>query len=292
MSRRLVLGDIVIDRLVELEGPGYDPTFFFPDATIDAFEGELDWLAPHFWDVEAGTYLRAVQSYAVRTRHHTVLVDACVGHMKERPSTPHWHRRQSSWLDQLRAAGIKPEEVDFVMCTHLHADHVGWNTRLENGRWVPTFPNARYVFHRDEVAYWENKEDANEGTGTEDGCYEDSVLPVIEAGQATLVENDFALDDMFTLLPTPGHTPGHVCIDLNAPGGHAVLSGDTLHHPIQVAYPEWNSRFCVDPDLARISRRDFVDRHADTDAWILAAHFASPSFGRIVANGERCKFQL
>jgi glyoxylase-like metal-dependent hydrolase (beta-lactamase superfamily II) len=115
---------------------------------------------------------------------------------------------------------------------------------------------------------------------------------VMVAGQVALVDNDFAIDDMFTLLPMPGHTPGHVCIDVKAPGGHAVLAGDTLHHPIQVARPEWNSRFCVDPDLARATRRKFVDDHADTGAWILAAHFASPAFGRIVWNGERCKFQI
>lgn len=292
MTRTLSFGDVTIDRLVEVEGLGYEPTFFFPDATMEGFEQELDWLAPHFWDIEARTYKRCIQSYVVRTRHHTVLVDACVGHMKERPSTPGWHRLNSTWLDQLVALGVHPEEVDYVLCTHLHADHVGWNTRLVDGRWVPTFPNAKYVFHRDEYAHWEEIGDQNEGPGTEDGCFTDSVLPVMAAGQVALVDNDFAIDDMFTLLPTPGHTPGHVCVDVKAAGGHAVLAGDALHHPIQVARPEWNSRFCVDPDLARATRCQFVDDHADTGAWILAAHFASPAFGRIAGNGERCKFQI
>ena len=290
--KTLHLGDVTIDRLVETEGPGYEVDFFFPDATVEAFEDHAAWLSPHFWDREAKAYLRAVQSFVVRTPHHTVLVDACVGHMKQRPSTPHWHMQPSTWLDQLTSLGVRPEDVDYVMCTHLHADHVGWNTRLENGRWVPTFPNARYVFHKAEVEHWGSRPPSDGGMGTEDACYEDSVLPVIKAGQADIVTNDFAIDDAFTLLPTPGHTPGHCCVNLRAGGHHAVLSGDVLHHPVQVALPEWNSRFCIDGDLSRATRRKFVDDHADTGALILAAHFASPTVGRIVGNGARCKFDV
>jgi glyoxylase-like metal-dependent hydrolase (beta-lactamase superfamily II) len=283
---------VTIDRLVELEGPGYEPTHFFPDATLEGFEREMGWLLPHFWNAQAGTYQRAIQSFVVRTPHHTVLVDSCVGHEKDRPSTPAWHRLRSRWLDRLAALGVQPEAVDYVLCTHLHADHVGWNTRMENGRWAPTFPNARYVFHRDEVAWWETHGSVDAGPGSEDGCFEDSVLPVIEAGQAALVDNDFAIDDIFTLQPTPGHSPGHVCIDVRAAGRHAVLAGDAVHHPIQIARPEWNSRFCVDPARARATREAFVERHADRDVLILPAHFASPTAGRIVDNGARCRFQV
>lgn len=290
--RHLQLGDVRIDRLVELQGPGYEPTFFFPDATLEGFEGEMDWLSPHFWDNAANTFLRAIQSYVVRTAHHTVLVDSCVGHGKERPSTPAWDRLQSTWLDQLIAAGVQPEEVDFVMCTHLHADHIGWNTRLENGRWVPTFPNAKYVFHKDEFSYWEEHGKDWAGSGSLDGGFEDSILPVMNAGQVALVDNDFAIDDQFTLEPTPGHSPGHVCVDVRTTAGHAVLSGDVVHHPIQIAYPEWNSRFCVDPEQSRASRKKFVDRHAETDTLIFPAHFAGPAVGRIVGNGDRCKYQV
>jgi len=290
--RRMQLGDVTIDRLVELEGPGYEPTFFFPDATMEGFAGEMGWLLPHFWDSAANTFLRSIQSYVVRTGHHTVLVDSCVGHGKERPSTPAWDRLDSTWLDQLTAAGVQPEEIDYVLCTHLHADHIGWNTRLENGRWVPTFPNAKYVFHKDEFRYWEEHGGDWTGSGSLDGGFEDSVLPVMNTGQVALVDNDFAIDDRFTLEPTPGHSPGHVCIDVRTSAGHVVLSGDVVHHPIQIAYPEWNSRFCVDPALSRASRKNFVERHADRDTLILPAHFASPAVGRIVANGERCKYQV
>ena len=290
--KHLRVGEVTIDRLVELEGPGYEPSFFFPDATMAGFEGEMGWLLPHFWDSAANTFLRSIQSYVVRTGHHTILVDSCVGQGKERPSTPAWDRLDSTWLDQLIAAGVRPEEIDYVLCTHLHADHIGWNTRLENGSWVPTFPNAKYVFHKDEFRYWEEHGKDWVGSGSLDGGFEDSVLPVMRAGQVTLVDNDFAIDDQVTLEPTPGHSPGHVCIDVRSSAGHVVLSGDVVHHPIQIAYPEWNSRFCVDPDQSRASRKKFVDRHADQDTLILPAHFASPAAGRIVANGERCKFQV
>ena len=290
--KHLQVGEVTIDRLVELEGHGYEPTFFFPDATMAGFEGEMGWLLPHFWDSAANTFLRSIQSYVVRTGHHTILVDSCVGQGKERPSTPAWDRLDSTWLDQLIAAGVRPEEIDYVLCTHLHADHIGWNTRLENGSWVPTFPNAKYVFHKDEFRYWEEHGKDWVGSGSLDGGFEDSVLPVMRAGQVALVDNDFAIDDQVTLEPTPGHSPGHVCIDVRSSAGHVVLSGDVVHHPIQIAYPEWNSRFCVDPDQSRASRKKFVDRHADRDTLILPAHFASPAAGRIVANGERCKFQV
>jgi len=290
--KQLQFGDVTIDRLVEVEGPGYEPTFFFPDATMEGFAGEMDWLLPHFWDEAANTFLRCIQSYVVRTRHHTVLVDSCVGHEKDRPPTPGWHGLRSTWFDQLQSAGVDPADVDYVLCTHLHADHIGWNTRLENGRWVPTFPNAKYVFHKDEYRYWEEHGGDWEGSGSMDGAFEDSVLPVMAAGQLELVNNDFAIDDQFSLEPTPGHSPGHICIDVRAPDQHLVLSGDVVHHPIQIAYPEWNSRFCVDPDLSRKSRQAFVARHADQDTLILPAHFASPAAGRIKGNGDRCKYQV
>ena len=215
---QLQFGDILVDRLIEDEGLGFDPFFFFPDSTEEGWELEKDWLMPRFLDAETGRMIRAIQSYVIRTDHHTILVDACVGNDKERPSTPVWNNMQTPWLANFRALGVDPAEVDFVLCTHLHADHVGWNTQLVDGRWVPTFPNAKYIFHRDEYAFWEENGDAIEGPGSADGCFEDSVLPVMEADQAELVGGDYQIDDRLTLEPMAGHSPGHVVLNLNAAG--------------------------------------------------------------------------
>ncbi len=294
---KLNFGAATVERLVEAEGPSFFPAFILPDSTEDGIAREMDWLLPHFHHPETGRFWMSVHSYIVRTAHHTILVDTCVGNDKERPSTKPWHRMQTPWLDNLATMGVAPEEVDFVCCTHLHVDHVGWNTRLLDGRWVPTFPNARYLFSKAEYAHWEAEsgaeaEAAAGHSGAVDDCFADSVLPVVEAGQVHFVDDGHAVDDQLVIEASPGHTPGHICLNLEGGDRRAVFSGDLMHHPVQVAYPEWNSRFCVDPAMSRATREAFVARHADSDTTILAAHFASPTAGHIVANGARCKFQV
>jgi glyoxylase-like metal-dependent hydrolase (beta-lactamase superfamily II) len=291
--KTLHFGDVTVDRLVEMEAPGFHPSFFLPDATDEAIAAQSDWLFPHFLHASSGRMIQSVHTYVIRTAHHTILVDTCIGNDKPRASTPPWNGLQTPWLDNLAAMGVAPEEVDFVMCTHLHVDHVGWNTKLLDGRWVPTFPNAKYLFEKTEYEHWaqgEGDEDEVQGPGANDGCFVDSVLPVMAAGQAVLVDGDHALDDQMWLNPTPGHSPGHVCMNLSAGGRDAVFIGDLLHHAVQVAHPEWNSRFCWNDEMSRATRQKFVHDRADTDTLILAAHFPSPTAGRIVSNGERCKF--
>ena len=286
----LQFGDIAVDRVIENEGPGFMPDFFLPDSTEEGLAGEMDWLAPRVIDPETGKIIRAIQSFVIKTDHHTILVEACVGNDKERPSTPPWHMQKTSWLQDLAELGVHPDNIDMVLCTHLHADHVGWNTKLENGRWVPTFPNAKYLFHKDEYKYWKEQGQELEGPGSADGSIEDSVLPIMEAGQAVLVEGDHAIDDRLVLDPTPGHSPGHVCLNLNAGGQRAVFAGDTIHHAVQCAYPEWNSRFCIDKEQSRQTRTKFVKSYADQDVLIIPTHFPTPTAGHIVGNGDRCKF--
>ncbi len=292
--RQLSFGDITVDRLVEAEGPSFFPTFIFPECDLEALEGERNWIEPQFYDPESGRFIMSLHSYIIRTSHHTILVDTCVGNDKERPSTKPWHRMNTPWLENLTAMGVSPESVDFVLCTHLHVDHVGWNTRLENGRWVPTFPNAKYLFNKTDYAHWEadaksQAAEAGGHSGAVDDCFADSVLPVVEAGQVLFVEGDHAIDDALRLDPTPGHTPGHVCLHLEVAEQKAIFSGDVMHHPVQCAYPDWNSRFCVDPTQSRATRGKFVDDHVDTETLILGAHFAAPTVGRIVSNGGRSK---
>lgn len=284
------LGDITIDKVVESVGPIFEPDFLFPEATPEAMAAAGDWLQPHFVDPASGKLVMSFHSYVVRTAHHTIVVDSCVGNDKERPARDFWHRLDTPYLDRFAALGVRPADVDFVMCTHLHVDHVGWNTRLENGRWVPTFPNATYLFAEQEFDHWNALRQSQPDAPVNHGSFDDSVLPVVEAGQAALVAMDHTLDDQVSLAPAPGHTPGNVTVNLQASARSAVLCGDTLHHPVQFAYPDWSSRFCDDPGLSRQSRRALIERVADTDTLLMPAHFPDPSAGTVTAAGDRFHF--
>jgi len=285
--RQLQFGDITVDRVIEAEGLGFPPEFLLPECDMGAIRRYRDWLQPHFFDPDSGRFIQSVHCYVVRSPKHTILIDTCVGNDKSRPSTKGWNMLSTNFLDRLVGIGVAVEDVDYVMCTHLHIDHVGWNTRLLDGRWVPTFPNAKYLFHQVELEHWEQQGDyVMDGPGGSDGFFEDSVLPVVEAGQALKVEEGHAIDDWLTVESWPGHSPGHVCLRLKSGGREAVFAGDLLHHPVQCRHPEWNSRFCWNPTQSAATRKRFVDQHADTPAIILAAHFANPVAGRIMAKGD------
>jgi glyoxylase-like metal-dependent hydrolase (beta-lactamase superfamily II) len=287
----LTVGGIVIEGVLELPRVPIRLAEMLPASSSALIDAESDWLAPRFAHrSRSGDWIGFLtfQSYLVRTAHHTILVDTCVGNHKDRGGYEPFHGMDTPWLDRLAATGVAPEQVDFVMCTHMHPDHIGWNTRLADGRWVPTFPRARYVFARREYehrrALWER-----DGAAVE-RAYTDSVLPVVESGQAVIVESDHALDDQVCLEAAHGHTPGNVVIRLRDGAAQAVLSGDVLHHPLQVRYPEWSSQFCEDPQASAACRREFVTRHADTDTLIVPAHFPAPTAGRIRSDGERWRY--
>jgi len=195
-------------------------------------------------------------------------------------------KTDDTYMRALAGAGISVKDIDFVMCTHLHVDHVGWNTRLEGGRWVPTFPNARYIFGKTEFDYW-----TEQHAKTPAPPFGDSVLPIVEAGRAEFVRDDPALDEYVRLLPTPGHTPHHVSVCFGRNGDDAVMTGDLLHSPLQARYPELSSRFDVDGDVSAETRRRFFERYCGTRTLCCTAHFPSPSVGRITAwdNGFRCE---
>ncbi|PPR18494.1 MAG: hypothetical protein CFH37_00454 [Alphaproteobacteria bacterium MarineAlpha9_Bin7] len=280
-----LIGNIEITRIIELEGPDFAPFEFFPDCTPEMLEPHLDWLQPRFLDPTNGKLVFAIQSYLLRTNHHTILIDSCVGEDKERARFPTWNlRKNTNYLAKLARAGTSPESIDYVLCTHLHADHVGWNTRLINGQWVPTFPNARYLFARDEQEFWQSKF-AKDPHKYDDGCYQDSVLPVMDSGQALIVDQDHVLDDQIWLEPSPGHTPGHVSIRARSGDSEAVFSGDLMHSVLQCVYPELVSRACFDKPLARQTRLDFLERYCDRPVQVMTAHFPSPSSGHIHRHG-------
>lgn len=282
----LKIGDVSVDKVVELDRSATPIDFMLPDASPDRIASQCEWLGPELVDPVSGNHKATIHSYIVRTPWHTLIIDTCVGNDKQRHGHEPWHMRKGTYLADLAAAGIKPGDVDLVVCTHLHVDHVGWNTRLERGCWMPTFPRAKYIFARDEFEFWKAE---TESGRAEYGLIDDSVLPILEAGVAELVPSDYVIDDRLQLEPSPGHTPGHVSVRLRTKAGEAVFTGDMMHRPIQVAETEWNSRFCSDGPLARKTRRAFVDEHADADVTILAAHFPVP--GRIIAPGGRPRFK-
>lgn len=285
MSTGIRIGEVTIERIVELEGPFLPALDMFAELTPALLDEHRHWLAPDALDAD-GMLRLCFQSYVVRTPHHTILIDSCIGNDKERPNRPAWHmKRDDTFMKGLAAIGLAPADIDVVMCTHLHVDHVGWNTRLENGRWVPTFPNARYIFGATEFAHWTATNDK-----TPVAPFIDSVLPVVAARQADIVAEDYAVGEHLRLLATPGHTPGHVSVLLGKGRDDALFTGDILHSPLQLRHPELSPKFDVDPALAARTRRAVLERLCDTATLCCTAHFPSPSVGRIRREGSgfRC----
>jgi glyoxylase-like metal-dependent hydrolase (beta-lactamase superfamily II) len=273
----LRVGALEVRRVEECIWPIPIQTIF-PQLSEADWAPHRAWLQPRFFAPD-GRMLLSMHAFLVRTPQHTVLVDACIGNDKQR-AYPEWTGLRTDFLARLRAAGAAPEEVDYVFCTHFHADHVGWNTRLVDGRWVPTFPNARYLFHRPEFEHWTALPEA-----ALPQAVRDSVLPIAEAGRHVLVEGDFALDDAIRLEPTPGHTPGHCSVRLASGGAEAVITGDMIHSPVQVAEPQWPTRACSDPAQAVRTRTAFLQRCADAPVDVLGTHFMPPTACRIVSRG-------
>lgn len=273
------LGDITISRILELEAPFMRPRKFFDEALSEAVEPHRHWLEPNALDPDTGKMIFPVQSYLVRTRHHSILIDTCIGCRKSYDGVPEWRNLgDETWLRNLSNAGVRPADIDYVFCTHLHVDHCGWNTRLVDGRWTPTFPNAKYILAREEYS-------ASETGNT--AVFRENVLPVMESGQAVLVDTDYALDDQVWLTASPGHTVGHVCVNIASRGYKAVMTGDMMHSPIQLAHPGWSPNFDYNPLLSAETRRRFLDSHCETDTLVLTAHFPSPSVGHVISHVER-----
>jgi glyoxylase-like metal-dependent hydrolase (beta-lactamase superfamily II) len=271
------IGSVEVWRILESVDRFLPPATFFEGVS----ERDLAFLrryAPRQLCPETGVMLLPIQGFLLKTPDHVILVDACVGNDKTFEMFESWHKRSDGrFMAGLAAAGVTPRDVDYVLCTHLHVDHVGWNTRLDNGRWVPTFPNARYL-----MPAAENAHHAREG-GT---IYAESVLPVIEAGQADLVGSDHMLGDHVALIPTPGHTPGHVSVSIRDGGAEAIITGDALHSTVQCARPHWNFVYDHDKPLAVASRRSLLTRAAETGPLVLGSHFPLPSLGRVRARGD------
>lgn len=283
-------GGTALSRVVESEEAILDPAEIFPDYHPPIQQQDIPWFGPRFYDAAANRITIAVQSFVIRMDGLTILVDTCVGDHKQR-ERPMFNDAAWNWLAKLESAGIRPQDVDMVVCSHLHVDHVGWNTRLRNGRWVPTFPNARYLMSATELAYW--RSDAGRTAMLRTGDYvADSILPVIESGQAEVVDTDKALNDKMRFEHTPGHTPGHMAVHIEDGGQHVILSGDIMHHPLQLRFPDWSTRYCADQDMARSTRQRFLAEHADTNTLVVPAHFPAPTGGAICRCGDHFGFRF
>ncbi|MDE2244378.1 MAG: MBL fold metallo-hydrolase [Bradyrhizobium sp.] len=282
MSLKFSVGDFTVHRIVEQERSFLPAHEALPTLTPELLAENRGWMRQAGALDANDVLVMCFQSYIVKTPHHTILIDTCIGNDKPRPLRPKWNMKtDDNYMHALAASGFSVGDIDFVMCTHLHADHVGWNTRLENGRWVPTFPKARYVFGKGEFDYW-----TEENAKTEVGPFADSVLPVVEANKAQIVQNDFSIGDHLRILPTPGHTPGHVAFTLGRGKDEAVFAGDLMHTPLQLRYPDLSPKFDVDPVQSATTRRSFLERYCGTDTLCCTAHFPSPSTGKIRRHGS------
>ena len=278
------VGDATILRIEERLGPAVPPEILLPGLDSALLREHASWLEPQHRDPATGLLVISIHSWLLRTGAHTILIDACAGNDKQRlrPESAEFHEQRAPWLERLAAQGVRPEDVDFVMCTHLHVDHVGWNTRLVDGRWVPTFPNAKYLFSRREYEFWDPRRRMLPPHAN-DGVFEDSVLPVVEAGLAELVDGAHEPVEGLRIEPAPGHTPGHFILHLTSAHREALFSGDLMHHALQVWAPELNSAFCEDPVQATATRRRVLDACCERDVLVLPAHFGAPHAGRVRA---------
>jgi glyoxylase-like metal-dependent hydrolase (beta-lactamase superfamily II) len=271
-------GPFEIHRIIEFEGPFREPEHLFPSAVPEAIQATRTYADPHYFDQAENKLIMAFHGILVRTPRSLILVDACLGNKKHRPFVPEWHMRSGPFIEDMASVGVSVDQIDYVLCTHLHADHVGWNTQLVDGRWVPTFPNATYLFGREECEFWEDDPEANHHS------WEDSVHPVFEAKQGKIVESHFEIEPGVSLVPAFGHSPGHVMLKLDDGTTVAYVIGDVIHHPVQVEHPEWSSQFCWNAEMAGTQRTSLLETVADTDQWLIPAHFPTPTAVRITSD--------
>ncbi|EOM75517.1 MBL fold metallo-hydrolase [Rhodococcus rhodnii] len=277
--------DVRIDQIVESSCTCFGVDEFFPGLDPAAVAGDMSATGP---EGETAHLEYAFRSHLVRDGQRTILVDGCVGNGKHR-MRPAFDDLATPWLDRLHATGVRPEDVDYVVITHLHADHVGWATTLVDGRWVPTFPNARYLLHRDELEYWYS--DVGAAALLRTGDYlADSVTPLLDHGLVDRFDSEFTLGDAVRIIPMIGHTPGHTCVEVTAGDERLFLAGDAFHHPIQIRRPELGTRYCVDPAQAAESRRRILAYVSETGALLAPAHFVGTGTGRVHAVGDGYRF--
>lgn len=285
------IGDVTVTRIVESTFEGLEA--FLPDATPEAVL-KYDWLRPFLTD--GGVLKFSIHALVIETPSRRIIVDTCVGNEKPRDVFPIWHMLQTGFLRDLEDAGFAPETFDTVLCTHLHLDHVGWNTMLVDGEWVPTFPNARYLIERNEFAFLDTEgADAGQEQWARDmnvAVMADSIRPVVAAGLVDLVSSDHAVCDEVRLIPTPGHTPGHVSIRIDSRGESALITGDFIHHPCQLAHPEWSLTSDYDPVRSAQTREGVFSALAGTPTLVIGTHWPDPTAGHVARDADAYRLDI
>lgn len=280
------IGNVEVTRIVEVNNH-VDPLAVLLEDGSPELMKKYDWLFPDFATPD-GDMMISFQCFVVKTPERQIMLDTCIGNDRRRVFDI-FTNMQGSFLEDLALTGCTPETVDTVLCTHLHFDHVGWNTQLVNGNWVPTFPNARYLFSEQE---WEHWKDMPRDGSVEAEHLVDSIDPILAAGLVDLVGPNHQVTDEIRLIPTPGHTPGHVSVHISSQGKDAVITGDLMHHPVQFAVPDMRANFCMDADLACKTRREFIQRYENRKAFVIGSHFCDPTAGWIVRDEESWRFEV
>jgi len=281
------VGDVELARIVEVNAFEDNIAMLLKDATAE-FVRQYDWLRPHFATPE-GLMRISFQAFVLRSRGRNVMIDTCIGADRKREYDVFCNLR-TTFLDDLALAGFPHESISAVLCTHLHFDHVGWNTRLVDGRWVPTFPQARYLFGRLEFEHWAHLRKTGRYHNVEH--LHDAVDPIVAAGLVDYIDTDYRLSDEVSLFPTPGHTPGHVSVLIRSRGEEAVITGDLMHHPIQLVEPLRHANFDMDKVQAALTRQAFVERFASSKVQVIGSHFPDPTSGWIVRHGRGWKLRI
>lgn len=274
------VGEVRISRILEMQiGPIAGPHFAFPDATPEAV-ARLPGLQP-FADA-AGMLYFSFHALLIETPQLRILVDTCFGNDKRRGADGvipglNVDNLQTGFLDEFVKTGVRPDQVDIVVCTHLHIDHVGWNTRLVDGRWTPTFPNARTLLGRREFEHWRQQQ----ADPLHRQVFADSIQPLWDAGLVDLVAEDHRLCPEVQLEATHGHTPGHVSVRIRSGGAEALITGDAFHHPMQVMRPEWCIYVDHDHGQSTATRRQLLADCADRQVLMIGTHFVAPTSGQV-----------
>lgn len=290
MIGTLEFGTTSLSQIIESAEFLLSPYEIFPDCGEEHLAANIDWLLPRWYDRRTERLAITIQSFLIRAGELNILVDTCSGNNKDR-QRPFFNHSDWPWLERLREAEISPADINIVLCSHLHVDHVGWNTRLENGNWVPTFPNARYLISKKEWEYWRSELGRTAMRRTGD-YVTDSVLPLFSTGQLELISDTHDLAPSVLIEPAHGHTPGQCAVRIHDNGKEAILCADIMHHALQLRYPDWSTRFCADPQQARDTRIRFLMENADRDRIIFPAHFPAPTGGYIERAKDHYRFRF